>query len=53
MDPFIIIKNYRQQKQPQSEEIQPSRIFLRELDPNTLVSNNVSINQTKSRRIYC
>lgn len=37
MDPFIIIKNYRQSRQ-QEETTPPPRIFLRELDPNTLTS---------------
>lgn len=46
MDPFIIIKNYRQAK---VEEIPPApRIFLRELDPNTLASRSTS-NKTQSR----
>lgn len=53
MDPFIIIKNYRQQKQAQAEEAQPPRIFLREIDPNTLVNHHFNTHQAKSRRIFC
>ena len=37
MDPFIIIKNYRQSRQVE-EASPPPRVFLRELDPNTLAS---------------
>lgn len=49
MDPFIIIKNYRQ---PKVEEIPPApRIFLRELDPNTLTSRNTT-GKIQSRQ-YC
>lgn len=35
MDPFIIVKNFRQIRQ-QEETSPPPRLFLRELDPNTL-----------------
>jgi len=39
MDPFIIVKNYRQQRQPFFEETNahPARICLAELDANSLV----------------
>ena len=37
MDPFIIIKNYRQSRQVE-EASPPPRVFLRELDPNTLAT---------------
>lgn len=50
MDPFIIIKNYRQQRQAMTEEIHAPRIFLRELDPNALVSRQI---QSKPIKIYC
>jgi len=40
MDPFIIIKNYRQSK---IEDLPPApRLCLRELDPNTLSSRPTS-----------
>lgn len=46
MDPFIIIKNYRQAK---AEEVPPApRLILRELDPNTLSSRTGSV-KTYSR----
>jgi hypothetical protein len=49
MDPFIIIKNYRQ---PKPEDIPPApRIFLRELDPNTL-SSRTAASKIQSR-LYC
>ena len=49
MDPFIIIKNYRQAK---TEDIPPApRLILRELDPNTLSSRSTS-NKIQSR-LYC
>jgi hypothetical protein len=40
MDPFIIVKNYRQQRQALFEELPPAppRLFLRELDPNALAA---------------
>jgi len=53
MDPFIIVKNYRQQRQAFLDEttpLPPVRIFLRELDTNTLVSRQV---QSKTLRVYC
>jgi hypothetical protein len=39
MDPFIIVKNYRQQRQALLEETHTPapRIFLAELDANSLV----------------
>ena len=37
MDPFIIVKNYRQIRQQEEASPPPPRIFLRELDPNSLV----------------
>jgi hypothetical protein len=44
MEPFIIIKNYRQSRQ--LEELSPPpRIFLREIDPNTLPSRQPNYKQ--------
>ena len=45
MDPFVIVRNYRQQRQAAMEEpvaVPPPRMFLRELDPNTLVSRQLT-----------
>jgi hypothetical protein len=50
MDPFIIIKNYRQSRQ-QEEVSPPPRLILRELDPNSLSSRT---NNTRySSRPFC
>ena len=43
MEPFVIIRNYRQQRQAALEEVAPPRMFLRELDPNTLVSRQPAV----------
>ena len=42
MDPFIIIKNHRQARQAE-EAAQAPRLFLRELDPNTLGGRGCSM----------
>lgn len=42
MDPFIIIKNYRQSRQSE-EATPPPRLVLRELDPNALTSRTTSL----------
>lgn len=45
MDPFIIIRNYRQQRQLSEDlpSFPPARVFLRELDPNTLVNRPTQV----------
>lgn len=58
MDPFIIIRNYRHSRPAQEDPLplalapQPPapRLFLRELDPNTLVSRGVPMKRSAS---YC
>ena len=56
MDPFIIIRNYRQQRQSALEELTPttappaSRLFLKELDPNALVNRQVALKRSVN---YC
>lgn len=59
MDPFIIIRNYRHsrlaldepQPQPLTTPSPPApRLFLRELDPNTLVSRGAPMKRSVS---YC
>jgi hypothetical protein len=53
MDPFIIVRNYRQQRQALEEISVPvpaPRIFLRELDPNALVSRQVAVKRSVG---YC
>jgi hypothetical protein len=50
MDPFIIIKNYRQSRVPE-EPIAAPRLFLRELDPNTLTSRPTSLKLPT--RLFC
>jgi hypothetical protein len=49
MDPFVIIKNYRQQRQALYEESPLPRSFLKEIDPNTLPTRNL---QPKISRVY-
>lgn len=42
MDPFVIIKNYRQTRQPE-EATPPPRLVLRELDTNAITARATSL----------
>ncbi len=60
MDPFIIVRNYRQQRQCLEEPlpVPAPRLFLRELDPNALVSRHVPLKRTltyshEDKENYC